>query len=52
MVEKLSGSLRTNSNEIEASTKSIVHNLEYKISAKVETEITAEEQSSKINVFC
>ena len=44
--------MKQNTNEIEAATKSIVHNLEFKISTKIENNLAEEDQSFKINKFC
>jgi hypothetical protein len=43
MVEKLYQNLKSNTGEIEEATKSIVHNLEFKISTKIDAEMTEED---------
>jgi len=52
MLEKLYTGIKQNTTEIEEATKSIVHNLEFKISTKIENNMAEEDQSFKINKFC
>jgi len=52
MLEKLYNGIKQNTTEIEEATKSIVHNLEFKISTKIDPNNPEEDQSFKINKFC
>ncbi len=52
MLEKLYSGIKQNTSEIEEATKSIVHNLEFKISTKIEGNMAEEDQSFKISKFC
>jgi hypothetical protein len=43
MLEKLYSGIKQNTSEIEEATKSIVHNLEFKISTKIESNMAEED---------